>query len=113
MAYRSQLRKLFTNEEVQTALEEAGDGNYKEAAALLTGLGRGYVGRQNVRYWASHLNLKKRNGEPYIGTTVLDRKIRESMTLRERTKADDACQLAHNNTDTSKILVFGDMHCWS
>lgn len=105
---KGKLRKLFTNDEVQDALNEA-KFDLKQAAKLLTKLGRGEVSRQLVRYWATHLETKKRNGEPYVGTTVLDRNIRNSIELRTPSP-QDYMRTESARKDNSRILVIPDLH---
>lgn len=108
MSSKGKLRKLFTNDEVQRALDSS-NGNHRKAAYELTKLGRGHVSRQLVRYWAKHLETKKRNGEPYIGTTVLDRGIREDMELRTPT-IEDYERKEDAKEDNSRILIIPDQH---
>lgn len=109
------LRKLFTNEEVLEAL--AVDAGYEQyacsiAAERLTSLGRGSVSRELVRYWQRNLTeVTKKNGEPYIGTTVLDRKIREhEVVLRDRSPEDDKPIERSITEDNSCILFLCDTH---
>lgn len=112
---KGRIRKLFTNTEIQDALDQSGD-NLKKAAYILTQKGRGHVSRQLVRYWAKHLETKKRNGEPYIGTTVLDRNIRDGMELRTPTPDDYKRQgefegwEATRIRDNSRIMIIPDLH---
>lgn len=107
--YRSHLRKLFTNQEIEDAIGKA-DSNLTIAAQSLTLLGRGGVKSANLSYWWKQLLLTKKNGEPYIGTTVLDRKIRENMTLRKRTPEDDHAITIQEITRHARILIFTDPH---
>lgn len=103
------LRRYFSTSEIIEAIERSGN-KYSEAARILTSLGRGLVSKQNVQYWAKQLSIRKKNGEPYIGTTVVDRSIREGMKLRVPTIVDDAAQIQNKAPDTSCVLIFGDMH---
>jgi len=48
----SKLRDLFSNDEIRKALTESGDSMAK-AAKLLSGMGRGRVSPQLMRYWVS------------------------------------------------------------
>lgn len=102
------LRKLFTNDEISSALNNCAD-NLAEAASELSALGRGDVSPQLLNYWRKHLDRKKPNGEPYVGTTVLDREIRETVQLRTPAPADD---LRKDGTakDNRSILVIPDQH---
>lgn len=105
------IRKLFTNKDIEQALTEA-KNDYVQAAQLLTNLGRGQVSRQLVRYWARHLTeVVKKNGEPYIGTTVLDRKIRnEEVELRTRDITDDDKIGVWAESLNSRVLIINDTH---
>lgn len=96
------LRKLFTNKEIRKALIGRTLG---EAAKELTKLNRGHVSSQMIRYWSQHLELTKKNGEPYLGTTVLDRNIRKDMKLS--VPIEDK---PNNHEDNNSVLVFGDTH---
>lgn len=102
------LRKLFTNEEVLLAYEQSGN-NKQKASEKLTELGRGTITHQTFGYWMKHLNKKKANGEPYVGTTVLDREIRESTPLRSPS-IDDDNRVESAKEDNSRILVIPDQH---
>ncbi len=103
------LRKLFTTDEVQAALCNCNQ-DLREAAAELTAMGRGAVSQQLLRYWKQHLDLKKRNGEPYIGTTVLDRSIREAVELRTPSVQDDKRIADTQPAPNSSVLVIPDQH---
>ncbi len=105
----SKLRKLFTNAEVLHAIDTTVSDN--KAAKLLTTLGRGKISKQLMRYWRRQLTeVTKSNGEPYQGTTVLDRKIRnEEITLRSASVKDDD-RLTDPREDNSRILVIPDQH---
>lgn len=102
---KGKLRKLFTNDEVLTAYEAKGKTHKN-----LSLLGRGSVSRQLADYWVRHLteNVKK-NGQPHIGTTVLDRTIREGLVLRTPTPADDLA-LSGEHMGNLCILVIPDQH---
>jgi len=105
------LRKLFTNEEVAEAITNT--ENYVEAGRKLTELGRGVVSGPLVLYWDRHLSeVLKKNGEPYIGTTVLDRKIRnEEIKLRKRGMSDDDKQYdLVSDEDNRRVLIMNDTH---
>lgn len=103
-----QLRKMFTNDEIASATSGR---SLSEAAEVLSRLGRGTVSKKLVTYWHRNLTeVTKKNGEPYIGTTVLDRKIRnKEVKLRDRSAVDDsATQPAAE--DNSCILHLCDTH---
>lgn len=102
------LRKMFTNEEIISANGKH-NGNATKAAEELTALGRGKVSRQMVSYWMKHLDFKKKNGEPYIGTTVLDRSIRAGIKLRTPSREDDKATVT-GEKDNTCILVIPDLH---
>ena len=102
------LRKRFTNDEIAGAIRNCSD-NMAEAAKELTELGRGDVSPQLLNYWRKHLELTKTNGEPYVGTTVLDRSIREEIQLRTPSQYDDLRKGAAP-PDNSSILVLPDQH---
>lgn len=102
------LRKMFTNKEIELAISSTVDND--AAARWLTSLGRGFISRQLVRYWARHLKKKKLNGEPYIGTTVLDRAIRKDMTLRVPSPADDTAKVSPIGYRNDRVLVLTDPH---
>jgi len=102
------LRKLFSNEEIINAMIESND-NITHAAQRLSQLRGKTISRELLRYWLTHLATKKRNGEPYVGTTVLDRQIRENMELRVPTPDDDAKEFP-TLEDNRRILVIPDQH---
>lgn len=102
------LRKLFSNDEIIRAMVDSND-NITHAAQRLSRLRGKTISRELLRYWLTHLATTKRNGEPYVGTTVLDRQIRESMELRVPTPADDAKEFPVEE-DNRRILVIPDQH---
>jgi len=102
------LRKQFTNSEIQSAITEA-EGSYTLAAKKLSELRGLTISRELVRYWARHLDTRRKNGEPYIGTSVLDRQIREEMDLRVPSPVDDE-KLLDTAPDNSRILNIPDQH---
>jgi len=106
------LRKLFTNEEVLNAIDSS-KGNYVKASEKLTKLGRGLISYQLVNYWHRQLTeVVKKNGDPYIGTTVLDRKIRKNeVKLRKPSPLDYVSKIEQSKTeDNSRILAFSCTH---
>lgn len=105
---QGKLRKQFTNSEIQSAITEAG-GSYTFAAKKLSELRGLTISRELVRYWARHLETRRANGEPYVGTSVLDRQIREEMELRVPSPVDDQ-KLYDTSPDNSRILNIPDQH---
>lgn len=105
---KGKLRKLFKNKEIEDALEEA-NGSHRKAARILSAQKGVTVTRQLVRYWSRHLNLKKRDGKPYVGTTVLDRTIQEDLVLRVPSPKDDEAQIT-TIKGVKRILVIPDLH---
>ena len=107
----AKIRSLFKNEEVLKAFSQG--RNDTEAAKYLTSLGRVEVSRQTARYWRrSTIEVVKKNGKPYAGTTVVDRVIKNELTLRSPSIADDDRAVvvptdAHRN---SRILIIPDQH---
>lgn len=108
---KGKLRKLFTNDDILEAIR-ASEGNTKKAARLLTDFGRGKISTRLLTYWKKHLNTKKLNGQPYAGTTVVDRNIRADMSLRAPTQSDDDAQgrFVDLVDDNSRILIIPDQH---
>lgn len=105
---RGKLRKLFTNEEIQAALEAT--ENYKQAAKRLSKLRDVVITPQLLRYWDRTLNeFTKRNGEPYVGTTVADREIRNAEVKLRKPSPDDYSSKS-TTVDNSCILVIPDLH---
>lgn len=102
------LRKQFTNSEINGAFAES-NGSYTEAARRLSELRGLTISRELVRYWVQHLDTRRPNGEPYVGTTVLDRQIREEMELRVPSPNDDE-KLIETGFDNSRILNIPDQH---
>lgn len=100
------IRKLFTNLDIQTAV--ASSKSSKGAARKLSKLRNTVVTPQLLNYWVQHLDAKKANGEPYAGTTVLDRGIRADMTLRVPAKSDYLG--TPRIIDNSCILIIPDQH---
>lgn len=103
------LRKLFTNEEILTALEETNE-SLKDTADVLSDLRGVTITPQLVNYWRRTLKeFTKKNGEPYVGTTVADREIRnKEVELRRPTPED--YEGKSTSVDNSCILVIPDLH---
>lgn len=105
------LRKLFTNDQILTAVIGAEGKSYIAAARYLSDLAKVTISRELVRYWHRNLTeVTKNNGDPYIGTTVLDRKIRDTeVKIRERSPEDDRA-LYSDVRDNTCILHICDTH---
>jgi len=101
------LRKLFTNDEIIDALQR--HKTLVAAAKELSALRNVSVSTQILGYWRKHLELKKRDGQPYVGTTVLDRQIRQDMELRSASP-DDYERKLDVDEDNSRILIIPDQH---
>lgn len=97
------LRKLFSNDEVAEA------GTHAHPEVFLSELRGRTISRQTYAYWKKHLETTKRNGEPYAGTGVIDKVIRNTMTLRTPTE-DDYTASTDQVEDNSCILVIPDQH---
>ena len=111
MSQKGMLRKRFTSQEILDAME-VNSGDLTLAAGDLSLLRGVPVSRQNLAYWVRNLTeVTKVNGEPYIGTTVLDRKIRnEELVLRARSEDDDLPVGGMRQPDNSCVLVINDTH---
>ncbi|MCK5017759.1 MAG: hypothetical protein KAS32_11910, partial [Candidatus Peribacteraceae bacterium] len=103
----ARLRKLFTNTELVTALQN--NTSITAAAKELSALRGKDVSSQTLTYWKKHLDFKKKDGKPYQGTTVLDRSIRNTMELRS-VGQDDYRRQHSIDFDNSNILVIPDLH---
>lgn len=106
----AKVRKLFTNKEILNALKVS--SSHKEAAKVLSDLRGVEVSPQLVRYWDRTLReFTKKDGTPYAGTTVADRKIREDEVVPKPVTLEDytgsAPDKPHNN---DCILVIPDLH---
>ena len=101
------IRKLFTNAEVHTAV--ANSESTQAAADALSRMRDIVVSRELLRYWIRHLEMKKKDGSPYAGTTVLDRNMRSELTLRKPSLKDDLREFPIE-VDNSRILVIPDQH---
>lgn len=105
---RVRLRKLFTNDEIMSAIEET--DNFGQAARVLSNLRGVEVSRHMIRYWHRTIaEFTKKNGEPYAGTTVADRAIRES-EVELRKPAPEDYEGESTPVDNSCILVIPDLH---
>jgi hypothetical protein len=107
----AKIRSLFKNEEVLEAFNKG--RNDVEAAQFLTSLGRVEVSQQLVRYWRRHtLEIVKKDGTPYAGTTVVDRVIKDELVLRTPSITDDdrTTKIKDNKKRNSRILIIPDQH---
>jgi len=102
------LRKLFSNDEIVQAMVDSQD-HVATAATKLSRLRGKTISRELLRYWLLHLSTKKRNGQPYTGTTVLDRNIRDTLTLRVPSPLDDNKEYPVEE-DNSRLLIIPDQH---
>lgn len=111
------LRSLYTNKEIMDAIDSHrhanGSPNFRKSAKALTEL-RGEdaaVSRQLLRHWYRTLTeFTKRNGEPYVGDTVANRKIREAEVKLRKPSPDDWDAKEDRPYDNSCILVIPDQH---
>ena len=101
------IRKLFTNADINYAVDHS--ASTQAAADSLSRLRDVVVSRELLRYWIRHLDMKKKDGEPYAGTTVLDRNMRSEMTLRTPSPGDDLREFPAE-LDNSRILIIPDQH---
>ena len=105
----TKLRKLYTNQEILDAVESS--ENYVEAARKLSDLRGQELSRQLVVYWhRTIVEFTKANGEPYAGTTVADRHIREEEVNLRVPSPNDYCAAREVPHDNSCILVIPDQH---
>jgi len=104
------LRKLFTNEEIHFAVDNS--RTRVKAAEYLTSKERGTITPQLLDYWYRQLTeVTKKNGKPYVGSTVLDRKIRnEEVVIRTPSPLDYVSKLTKGELDNSRILTFSCNH---
>ena len=102
-----QIRKLFTDEEIINTLTLSKADGVKYLSDL-----RGVApSRQLLSYWQKRFlpENAKRNGDPYQGDTVLNRKLRNDMELRAPSQKDFDAKTPVTN-DTQRILVIPDQH---
>jgi len=105
----TKLRKLFTNHEILEAVEAT--DNYGDAARQLSSLRGVEISRQLVNYWHRTLvEFTKRDGSPYVGTTVADRHIRDEEVQLRVPSPNDYCAVRDRPHDNSSILVIPDQH---
>jgi hypothetical protein len=102
---KGKLRSMFTDQEVVDAIcsGDAQDYLYK-----LRGV---EVSKQLLNYWSKKFEAEnaKKNGDPYVGETVLNRKLRNEMQPRTPDKTDyDA--IAEQSNDSSVVMIIPDQH---
>lgn len=103
----AQIRKLFTNEEILTAL--SANSNKSQAARELSELRSVTVTPQLLSYWEKALSYKKKNGDSYVTNTKANKAIRAKMELRS-VGQDDYDRVAKVAEDNSRILFIPDQH---
>lgn len=109
------LRSLFTDGDILDVINEytGTDGRFdsRKACVYLSELRGVVVSRQTLDYWIKKFDKEnlKNNGMPYVGTTVLDRNIREGLELRTPTRSDDLAA-PRDREDNSCVLIIPDQH---
>jgi len=103
----AQLRKLFTNEEILTALSS--NDSQKAAAQELSELRAVTVTPQLLGYWKKALSYKKKDGDSYTTNTKANADIRAKMELRS-VGADDYDRVTTTEYDNSRLLIIPDQH---
>ena len=107
---RINLRKLFTNEDIISALQ---NNKTLVAAAAELGAARNVViTSQLLSYWKKQLAVTNKNGDPVNTSTKLNKKIRETMELRSVGQSDYDRILSVPSTkwNNDRILVIPDQH---
>lgn len=97
---RGRLRKLFTDEQILSALDKYRQHTAR-AAKELSDISGTYISRQAVEYWKLQLESKTK--------AAADRSIRAGITLR-KPSADDDSKLIQSWDDNSRILIIPDLH---
>jgi metallophosphoesterase superfamily enzyme len=105
---KGKLRKLFTTAQIQDALS-SNNNNCKKAAKELSKLVGVDISRQTVEYWRLHISNPNKNGTIPVGTSKIDRDIRENMVLRTPKLSDDDKLEAVEQTN-ERILIIPDLH---
>jgi hypothetical protein len=105
------LRSLFKDEDIQIAIENAGDSHapYISVAEELSAYGYGDVSRQLARYWCKQFETTKKNGEAYLTLAVANRKLKAEREVRIPSPSDQAATI-YQSEDSSCILFFTDSH---
>lgn len=106
------LRNLFTDTEVQRAVEVSTMEDvvdYSAMSEFLTHLGKGEVSRQLARYWARQFDYTKKNGDAYLTLTVANRELKKQREVKLPSKSDLVAE-APQSMDASTILYFTDTH---
>lgn len=109
------IRNLFTNKEVEDAVDSAkrGDGtiNYRLMADILSDNTHGTkVTRQLAKYWARQFSTRKKNGEAYETLAQANKELKASRKLRTPDRYEDLAALPMPASDHHSILVIPDTH---
>lgn len=109
------IRNLFTNKEVEEAVESAkrADGtiNYRLMASILSDNTHGTtVTRQLAKYWAKQFEKRKKNGEAYETLAIVNRAIKEERKLRTPDRYEDLAIVPLPDSPHRSVLVIPDTH---
>lgn len=109
------IRNLFTNKEVEGAVDSAkredGTINYRLMADILSDNTHGTkVTRQLAKYWARQFSTRKKNGEAYETLVQANKELKASRKLRTPDRYEDLAALPMPASDHHSILVIPDTH---
>lgn len=109
------IRNLFTNKEVEDAVDSAkredGTINYRLMADILSDNTHGTkVTRQLAKYWARQFSTRKKNGEAYETLVRANKELKASRKLRTPDRYEDLAALPMPASDHHSILVIPDTH---
>lgn len=109
------IRNLFTNKEVEDAVDSAkredGTINYRLMADILSDNTHGTkVTRQLAKYWARQFSTRKKNGEAYETLVQANKELKASRKLRTPDRYEDLAALPMPASDHHSILVIPDTH---
>jgi len=109
------IRNLFTNKEVEDAVDSAkredGTINYRLMADILSDNTHGNkVTRQLAKYWARQFSTRKKNGEAYETLVQANKELKASRKLRTPDRYEDLAALPMPASDHHSILVIPDTH---
>lgn len=109
------IRNLFTNKEVEDAVDSAkrGDGtiNYRLMADILSDNTHGTkVTRQLAKYWARQFSTRKKNGEAYETLAQANKELKASRKLRTPDRYEDLAALPMPESAHRSVLVIPDTH---
>lgn len=109
------IRNLFTNKEVEDAVDSAkredGTINYRLMADILSDNTHGTkVTRQLAKYWARQFSTRKKNGEAYETLAQANKELKASRKLRTPDRYEDLAALPMPASDHHSILVIPDTH---